>query len=141
MLLRKNSHAIQKCLKTISISLLVLLYVLGNVQIESIHQVFHALETSLHSSDQEKDPCHRAIYHEATSDGCDHSTHFTAVKNCPLCHVVPVNEQLLSEHKTSGSFAPEHVFNDQAFSIFIDNGVNLLPSRAPPDHIGSTIPI
>lgn len=132
MLPRKNSRAIQKCLRTISISLLLLLYVLGNVQIESIHQVFHALETSLHSSDQEKDPCHRAIYHEATSDGCDHSTHFTAIKNCPLCHVVPINEQLLSEYKTTSSVAQEQVFNEQAFSIFTGDDTHLLPSRAPP---------
>ena len=138
MLLKKTSGTIPECLRTISISLLLLLYVLGNVQIESIHQVFHVLETSLHSSDQEKDPCHRAIYHEATSGGCDHNTHFTAVKNCPLCHVVPVNEQLLSEHKITGSFAPEHIFIEQPISIFADQEFTLLPSRAPPLHRSPT---
>jgi hypothetical protein len=141
MLKRKSSRVILKCLRTISISLLLLLYVVGNVQIESIHQVFHSFETALHSTDQEKDPCHRAIYHEATDDGCDHSTHFTAVKNCPLCHVVPVNESLLVHSSTVGLFVPENVFDEQAISTFNGSITDYLPARAPPFIRSSTIPI
>lgn len=132
MLKRKSSRVILKCLRTISISLLLLLYIAGNVQIESIHQVFHSLETALHSTDQEKDPCHRAIYHEATDDGCDHSTHFTGVKNCPLCHVVPVNESLLVDSSILGLFVPTSVFDEPATSIFVGGITDYLPARAPP---------
>jgi hypothetical protein len=108
------------------------LYVVGNVQFESIHQVFHSLETTHHSWEQEKDPCHRAIYHESTGDGCDHNTHFTAVKNCPLCHVVPANEQLLIDSKIPGRHRLVAIFDEKSNLNLIGSVINYLPARAPP---------
>ncbi len=113
-------------------AVLLFLYVLGNVQVESFHQAFHSLEKALHSTEQEKDPCHRAIYHEATKEGCDHKTHVTAVKKCPLCHVVPFNEQLLTvSNSVKPSFLPNE-FKQQPIPVEIHGSILHLPSRAPP---------
>lgn len=89
----KSNRIYQWRLKT-SALLLLFLYFGGNVQLESFHQVFHSAEEG-HSAREEEDPCHRAIYHDSQNEGCEHKTHVTAVKNCPLCHVVPFNEQHL----------------------------------------------
>jgi hypothetical protein len=118
--------------KTFAVGLLLLLYIGGNVQVESFHQFFHSLEKAIHSSDAENDPCHRAIYHEAKTDGCDHKTHVTAIKKCPLCHVVPINEQLVDATYVFESFAPSLVFVEQAFSFLISDTLTHLPARAPP---------
>lgn len=111
---------------------LLTLYLAGNVQVESFHDLVHSLEKSLHSVEQEKDPCHRAIYHEIKNDGCDHKTHFTAIKKCPLCHVVPVNVQHV---EASNAFQYIHLSND--FGHYLSSGIVIpafsdLPSRAPP---------
>ena len=118
--------------KTFAAGLLLLLYIGGNVQVESFHQFFHSLEKAIHSSDAENDPCHRAIYHEAKTDGCDHKTHVTAIKKCPLCHVVPINEQLVDATYVFESFAPSIVFDQESFSFLIANASTHLPARAPP---------
>jgi hypothetical protein len=128
----KMRYRIRKCARTFSAILLLLFYVAGNVQFESFHQVFHSLEKALHSAEQENDPCHRSIYHDAKENGCDHKTHVTAVKNCPLCHVVPFNEQHLASNHTI--IVESLLDNDQVYlSSFKTEGRFLsTPSRAPP---------
>jgi hypothetical protein len=111
---------------------LLLLYFAGNVQFETFHDIVHSLEQSLHSAEQENDPCHRAIYHEVKNDGCDHETHFTEIEQCPLCHVVPVNVQHL---EASHSFESVQLPNE--FGIYSPARVAALnvvdvPARAPP---------
>lgn len=118
--------------KTFSVSLLLLLYIGGNVEVESFHQFFHSLEKAIHSADEENDPCHRAIYHEATTDGCEHKTHVTAIKKCPLCHVVPINEQLAAATYVFESLAPSPVSSEQSSLFLIVEELNHLPARAPP---------
>jgi hypothetical protein len=128
----KMRHGVSKRIRTFSAILLLLFYVAGNVQFESFHQVFHSLEKALHSAEAEKDPCHRAIYHDEKENGCDHETHVTAVKNCPLCHVVPFNEQHLASNHT---FIVESLLDDDQVypSSFETEGKFLsTPSRAPP---------
>lgn len=117
--------------KTFSVILLLFLYVAGNVQMESFHQVFHSLEKSLHSYEQEKDPCHRAIYHD-TDAGCDHKTHVTAVKKCPLCHIVPFNEQHFLIRNTFETISVPNDFGDYPVEIQTP-GIDInLAARAPP---------
>jgi hypothetical protein len=121
-----------KCFKTASILLLLFLYTAGNVQLESFHSVFHSLEKALHSAEQEKDPCHRAIYHDAKDEGCDHKTHVTAVKECPLCHVVPFNDQLLTSDNTFESISFPDLLSSNYAAILVANSADNLPARAPP---------
>jgi hypothetical protein len=119
-------------LKAFAVPLLLFLYIAGNVQFESFHQIFHSFEEISHSIQEEQDPCHRTIYHDSKSEGCDHETHITAVKNCPLCHVVPFNEQHLS---TSNSFIS--IFSPDLFHDYESEGNSAyplidLPTRGPP---------
>lgn len=121
-----------KGFKAASILVLLFLYTAGNVQLESFHSVFHSLEKALHSAEQEKDPCHRAIYHDAKDEGCDHKTHVTAVKKCPLCHVVPFNDQLLTSDNTFESISFPDLLNSSYAVILVANTADNLPARAPP---------
>jgi len=128
----KVNKSVQERVKTFSIFFLLLLYVAGNVQVESFHQFFHSLEKALHSSEQEEDPCHRAIYHDSENEGCDHKTHLTAVKKCPLCHVVPLNVQHIAASQSFLFIALPHFFTEFLLSIHVANSFVNLPSRAPP---------
>lgn len=119
-------------MRTISVLLLLLVYFVGSVQIESIHSIFHDVELALHSSEQEEDPCHRAIYHDAKDDACDHATHITAVKKCPLCHVVPFNDQHLPDQNSFRFFSSADTYFSEYFESGFKSAVTHLPARAPP---------
>jgi hypothetical protein len=86
----------------------------------------------LHSSEEEKDPCHRAIYHDAKQQGCDHKTHVTSVKKCPLCHIVPLNEKHIAVSHNFESFSSPSNFEQLSISIQVAEGSGGLSARAPP---------
>lgn len=130
--LRKRIITRNKPMRIFSALLLLLLYLTGNVQLESFHKVFHSFEQALHSSDEEKDPCHRAIYHDSKQEGCDHKTHVTAVKKCPLCHIVPLNEKHLAVSHTFESFSSSSHFKEFPISVQIIEISGSLSARAPP---------
>ena len=119
-------------LKTFSVTLLLLLYVAGNVQVETFHQFFHSLEKALHSTEQEKDPCHRAVYHDSKKEGCNHKTHITAVKKCPLCHVVPLSATHIATNNSFAFIGLPTIFNDLSLSFHVAGTFISLPARAPP---------
>ena len=119
-------------MRIFSALLLLLLYLTGNVQVESFHKVFHSFEQALHSSDEEKDPCHRAIYHDSKQQGCDHKTHVTAVKKCPLCHIGPLNEKHIAVCHSFESFSSPPNFEQFSFSILKAEIPGGLSARAPP---------
>ena len=129
---RKGMQRVGNRLRTTAAFLLLLLYVAGNVQMENFHHVFHSIEKALHSSEQEKDPCHRAIYHDSEAQGCDHKTHVTEVKKCPLCHVVPFNEQHLAASHSFESISISNHFDEYIISISADRNSSNLSARAPP---------
>ena len=116
----------------ISAVFLLLLYFAGNVQFESFHDVIHSLEQSLHTAEQENDPCHRTIYHEVENDGCDHETHLTSVEQCPLCHVVPINIQHLEASHSFESLEQSNEFGDYSPSDAVVWNAIDIPARAPP---------
>ena len=119
-------------MRIFSALLLLLLYLTGNVQVESFHKAFHSFEQALHSSDEEKDPCHRAIYHDSKQKGCDHKTHVTAVKKCPLCHIVPLNEKHIAVSHSFESFFSTSDFATFSFSFTVTEISGNLSARAPP---------
>jgi hypothetical protein len=130
--LRKKIVIKNQPMRIFSALLLLLLYLTGNVQVESFHKVFHSFEEALHSSDDEKDPCHRAIYHDSKQKGCDHKTHVTAVKKCPLCHIVPMNEKHIAVSHSFESFSSPPNFDQFSFSILVAEIPGSLSARAPP---------
>ena len=118
-------------LKTFSGVFLLFLYLAGNVQIESFHQLFHA-KAELHTAEHELDPCHRAIYHDADDDGCGHKTHLTEIKKCPLCHVVPPNGQHLGSSHSFKSFSLPTVFDDALSCVLVGEIFTSYSVRGPP---------
>ena len=112
--------------------LLLLLYLVGNVEVESFHKAFHSFEQALHSSQDEKDPCHRAIYHNSKQNSCDHKTHLTAVKKCPLCHLVPLNEKHIAVGHSFESFSSTPSFDQFFVAIQVAEISGGLSARAPP---------
>jgi hypothetical protein len=132
MFLSKRASCKSHPLRFFSALVLLLLYLVGNVQLESFHKVFHSFEQALHSSDQEKDPCHRAIYHDSRQEGCDHKTHVTAVKKCPLCHITPLNEKHIAVTHAVEYFSSSQVFETVSLSISILEVAGNLSARAPP---------
>ena len=119
-------------MRIFSALLLLFLYFAGNVQVESFHKAFHTFEQVLHSSDQEKDPCHRAIYHDSRQQGCDHKTHVTAVKKCPLCHIVPMNEKHIAVSHSFETFFSPSDFKEVSFLFSVTEISGALSARAPP---------
>lgn len=116
----------------VSAVVLLLLYFAGNVQFESLHDVVHSFEQSLHTAELENDPCHRAIYHEVENDGCDHETHLTSVEQCPLCHVVPINIQHLEASHSFESLELSNEFGVYSPSDIVVRNAIAIPARAPP---------
>ena len=129
---RKKIVVKNQPVRMFSALLLLLLYLTGNVQVESFHKVVHSFEQALHSSDQEKDPCHRAIYHDAKQKGCDHKSHVTAVKKCPLCHIVPLNEKHIAVSHSFESFSSSSGFTEFSFLFPVAELSGNLSARAPP---------
>jgi hypothetical protein len=129
---RKRILVKNRPIRIFSALLLLLLYLTGNVQVESFHKVFHSFEQALHSTEEEKDPCHRAIYHDAKQKGCDHKTHVTAVKKCPLCHIVPLNEKHIAVNHSFESFSSPSNFEQLSISIQVSEISGGLSARAPP---------
>jgi hypothetical protein len=77
--------------------LLLFLYIAGNLQPEALHHLSHGDEAEVqHTAITEKDPCHRALYHAALGDGCDHSAHYTTPKKCAACHLIFHSAHLVS---------------------------------------------
>ena len=130
--LRKRIPGKNQPTRIFSALLLLLLYLTGNVQVESLHRVLHSFEQALHSTEQEKDPCHRAIYHDAKQKGCDHKTHVTAVKKCPLCHIVPLNDKHIAVSHRFESFTSPSNFEQLSVSILVAEISGGLSARAPP---------
>lgn len=66
--------------------LLILFYLIGSLQLDSLHQILHQHDQSAtHTEEAELNACHRAIFHLATENACDHPTHLTELKKCPWC--------------------------------------------------------
>lgn len=76
-------------LKRSALLLLVLLYSAGTLKLEWLHRLIHEHEPAgLHSVEQERNPCHQAIYHAAAKQACEHPTHLTPDWKCPVCDIV-----------------------------------------------------
>jgi hypothetical protein len=133
MLFNKILAIVQpRSLKLPGVLALLILYITGNNQFETIHQLLHAHRIEQHSEAQENNPCHQRIFHEAKGKGCEHKVHLTDNKDCPLSHVVTHGDQLLSQQK----FSKAYKFATIKLT-FVDHSIQLpaltiVPSRAPP---------
>jgi hypothetical protein len=75
-------------------ALLLSLYIAATIGTDLVHQVFHEHQNAaLHTAQQEKDPCHRSVYHHDTH-GCDHQAHVSKIEKGKHCHVLFHTDQL-----------------------------------------------
>jgi hypothetical protein len=113
-----------------AVFLLLLIYSAGSVQLETLHTLFHEHD-ELHTSELEKDPCHRAVYHHE-KEGCEHKSHVTEQKKCSLCQFsfhadqwIGLNSSIRSIRFADGSKCG--IILSSAADLFVQQ-----PSRAPP---------
>lgn len=114
--------------------LLVLLYLAGSLQLDSLHRLFHQHDQSYaHTEELEQNACHRTVFHQATENTCDHPTHISEDKNCPWCNGSIHYETILSESQPHTDL----IFAEIALSYTQPKPIlpNLLTlsSRGPPD--------
>jgi hypothetical protein len=130
---RKIGKIGYKLLRACSVLVLLFLYILGSVEIESLHSFSHEQEFSqLHSSENEADPCHISVYHEQRSQGCDHPTHVAKADKCSLCDSQLHNAHIfLSVHFDIDSFSTlDPSVKEEPRSV--EGFFSCLPGRAPP---------
>jgi hypothetical protein len=127
--MRKNKHAFKRCFAI----LLLAFYIIGNTQIEAIHGFFHSHGSSItHSSEQENDPCHRTIYHDDKSYGCEHRSHLTRVEKCVLCHIIVSNDTVVVSDSSCDFIKPSsRVIENEIAALGTYIAIHL-PPRAPP---------
>jgi len=127
-----GNKSVKDSLRAVFAVLLLIFYVAGNIQVEVLHQLFHSHANAvIHSAEQEKDRCHRAIYHEK-DDGCGHKSHLTKVEKCNLCHLFSHNDQLTIADSSCEFIGSHSVVNKNLISVHLTGITAHLPSRAPP---------
>lgn len=115
--------------------LFLVLYVIGTAPAELIHSFshdHHRYAPVSHSQEQEKDPCHRLLYHNDIETGCDHDLHLTGSEKCEMCDVVYHGDQTFLcrvdalKLKFSDQFFDAHKLSLDTYWAVISS------SRAPP---------
>ena len=116
--------------------LFLVLYVAGTSQLELLHSFAHDHEASVsHTEEQEKNPCHRLIYHHDEGLGCDHSLHLMVSNKCQMCDTICHGDQNLLSNVLFAvpEFSQEHF---GLYKINLDSYWAVISSsRAPPAHI------
>ena len=113
--------------------LLLILYVVGTNQWEVIHSFAHDHDTLVsHYDEQEKDPCHRLIYHNDEGQGCHHESHLAISDKCEMCDLAYHGDQSILSNV---SFSTGEFFSKQ-FNFYKSNldsyWAVISSSRAPP---------
>ena len=133
MRIRITSKKLKRSIGQMLSVLLLVLYVAGTSQLELIHSFAHEHEASVsHSNEQEKDPCHRFIYHNDIEPGCNQDSHLIVSDKCQMCDLVCHRDQNLLSNITfqTPEFLQEHfVF----YKTNLDSYCAVISSsRAPP---------
>jgi hypothetical protein len=113
--------------------LFMTLYVIGTAPVELMHSFSHDHNApASHSQEQEKDPCHRLLYHNDVETGCDHDLHLTGSDKCDMCDLVHPGDQIFLFRVDT----PKLKFSDQFFDTYklsLDTHWAVISSsRAPP---------
>lgn len=115
------------------ILLLLSVYIAGTSQLELLHLFVHSNDFVVaHSDEQEKDPCHRLLYHNDIEQGCDNHAHLTVSDKCQMCDLVNHGDQNLLSVITfpDADFPQDHfVFHKSDLDCY---WAVISSSRAPP---------
>lgn len=128
---RRNRRSISSMLNL----LFVVLYILSSSGAGMFHSISHETRHEVsHGSEDEKDPCHRSIYHSGSHGGCSHGSHFIASDKCPMCDVVFHGDQLPGPDIV---FSESHLSENYIFYNLPSSGHQAVisSSRAPPAYL------
>lgn len=124
------------CTTVLGPLLLLALYIVGTSQLGFLYAIGHNHDVQIsHSYKEEKDPCHRHIYHNDVAAGCDHDVHLTVTDKCDLCDfAVHADKTLLSPAiyltlKFDQNFVSLYKSNLDSYWAVLSS------SRAPPTRI------
>lgn len=128
---RRNRRSIGSMLNL----LLVVLYMLSSPGAGILHSIVHETKQVVsHAGEDEKDPCHRSIYHNGTQGGCSHGTHLIASDKCPMCDIVFHVDQDVSIR-----LSVSHIDSSEPFGLYrslLDSHHAVISSsRAPPEFV------
>lgn len=116
-------------LKTLSVILLLALYIGGNTS----YGLFHGHDSfQSHSVEKENDPCHRAIYHFEKENGCKHQSHFSKNEKCCECHLLCHSDQLIIRTSSTPFLNTDSIIRVVLTFSHLEGIFLYHPSRAPP---------
>ena len=120
------------CFRACCAVFLLVLYITGNTQFEGFHKLFHAHQVVAdHSIANEKDPCHRSIYHHEKNKDL-HRSHLIKAENCNLCHVFFHTDQLTFADSSCKFIPSGSAFTERLIAVQLTDIIVQLPLRAPP---------
>jgi hypothetical protein len=118
-------------LRNLGAAVLLFCYLAGNASFGILHQFLHPRQTTvLHSPAQEKDVCHRAIYHFGKDP--KHNSHFAVSEKDDHCLLLAHTEQILVTAPTAQYTIPVCAQPQSCAPLRFSSVYTLLPSRAPP---------
>lgn len=131
---RRFMVRVTRCVGQMATVLLLLLYLIGSSNVELFHSFAHDDEILItHSDEQEKDPCHRLIYHSDVKDGCGHESHLVVADKCSMCDVAYQSDQGILKIFTFKSAFPFEVELYSRYKTDLDSYWAVISSsRAPP---------
>lgn len=87
-------EAVKKSTSQVLTLLLLVLYIASSANLEIFHAIVHQHAVAVdHSEEDEKDPCHRLVYHNDKHAGDDHGAHFFVPEKCKLCAIAGHGDQ------------------------------------------------
>lgn len=129
----RRKYRLAERVKAFCALFLLLTYLIGNNQFAAFHKLLHKNEGRLvtHSAEQEKDRCHRTIYHYEKNK-CEHRSHLTAIEKCNVCHLVFHTDQVTISHTPEAFIKTYSIIIECPVSAQLADIVISYPSRGPP---------
>lgn len=128
-----SQHRICQQYSKLFLCLLILFYLVGSLQIHSVHKLFHKHQREiLHAPEIETNGCHIALFHNQAKGSCAHPTHFTENNKCSWCFAF---FQTSYDHTAAHFFLPASSDQSERIPGVCNYYADLKkqnPSRAPP---------
>jgi len=120
-------------LKVLAIGVCAAFYLIGNSPFEAFHKIFHQQDSIVrHTVDEEKNSCHRSIYHQENESGCAHKSHITKLDKCKLCHALSHSYHVATFNSSFEFIQSESCTSLKSVAAIAFHFDSNLPSRAPP---------
>ena len=115
--------------KPITLVLFFALYIASGTGYGLFHQ--HQSFVS-HSTEEENDACHRAIYHIEKENACKHESHISKNERCSDCHLICYPDQIIVRSLFVQSVKADSVIEVVSIFPHFEDIFLYHPSRGPP---------